>query len=87
MLLYDAEAWTPFSSDEAAVRVFEWKNILKKKKGLYDILNDEDVVQRINTQRGRWFAYVVRMEVSIKTRSIGGWKKVLSQAEIRHTGC
>ena len=29
---------------------------------LYELLNDIDVVQRINIQRLRWLGYVVRME-------------------------
>ena len=61
-LLYDAEAWTLLSTDAVALRVFERK-VLRKTFGpvrvgddyrirfnseLYELLNDIDVVQRIN---------------------------------------
>ena len=62
VLLYGAEAWTLLSTDVAALRVFERK-VLRKIFGpvrvgddfrirfnseLYELLNDMDVVQRIN---------------------------------------
>ena len=76
MLLYGAEAWTLLSPDAAALRVFERK-VLRKifcpvrvgndfrirfNSVLYELLNDIDVVQRINIQRLRWLGHVVRME-------------------------
>ena len=63
--LYGAEAWTLLSTDAAALRVFERK-VLRKIFGpvrvgddfrirfnreLYELLNDIDVVYRINSQR------------------------------------
>ena len=62
VLLYGAEAWTLFNTDAAALRVFERK-VLRKIFGavrvgddfrirfdseLYELLNDIDVMQRIN---------------------------------------
>ena len=76
MLLYGAQARTQFSTDAAALRVFDGK-VLHKIFGpvrvgddlrirfnseLFELLNDIDVVQRINIQRLRWFDHVVRME-------------------------
>ena len=76
MLLYGAQAWILLSTDAAALRVFERK-VLRKIFGLvrvgddfrirfnselYELLNDIDIVQRINIQRLRGLAYVVRME-------------------------
>ena len=74
MLLYGAEAWTLLSTDAAALVVFERK-VLRKifcavRVGddfrirfnceLYELLNDIDVVQRINIQRLCWLGHVVR---------------------------
>ena len=68
VLLYGTEAWTLLSTDAAALRVFERK-VLRKIFGpmrvdadfrirfnseLYELLNDMDVVQRINIQRLKW---------------------------------
>ena len=35
---------------------------------LYELLNDMDVVQRINIQRLRWLGHVVRMEEDAPAR-------------------
>ena len=76
VLLYGAKAWTLLSTDVATLRVFERK-VLRKIFGpvpvgddfrirfnskLYELLNDIDVVQRINIQRLRWLGPVVGME-------------------------
>ena len=37
---------------------------------LYELLNDIDVVQRINIQRLRWLGHVVRMEEDAPARRI-----------------
>ena len=73
VILCGAEAWTLLSTDAAALRVFERK-VLHKIFGpvrvgndfrnrfnseLYELLNDIDVVQRINIQRLRWLVHVV----------------------------
>ena len=64
-LIYGAEAWTLLSTDVEALRVFERKvlrNIFRLGRvgndiriryncELYELLNDMDVVQRINIQR------------------------------------
>ena len=75
MLLYGAEAWTLLSTDAAALRVIERK-VLRKIFGavrvgddfrirfnseLYELLNDMDVMQRINIQQLLWLGHVVRM--------------------------
>ena len=67
-MLKIAEAWTLLSTDAAALGVFERK-VLRKIFGpvrvgddfrigfnseLYELLNDIDVMQRINIQRLRW---------------------------------
>ena len=65
VLLYGAEAWTLLNNYTAALRVFERK-FLRKIFGpvgdyfrilynseLFELLNDLDVVQRINMQRLR----------------------------------
>ena len=68
----------------AALRVFERK-VLRKIFGpvqidhdfrirsdseLYELLNDIDVVQRINNQRLRWLAHVIRMEGDASARRV-----------------
>ena len=78
--LYGTEFWTLLSTDAAALRVFEGKKVLRKIFGpvrvgndfrirfnseLYDLLNDMDVVQRINNQR---LGHVVRMEENAPAR-------------------
>ena len=76
VLIYGAELWTLLSTDAAALRVFERKvlrNIfgqvrvdddfrIRFNSKVYELLNDLDVVQRINIQRLRWLGHVVRME-------------------------
>ena len=84
VLLYGAVAWTVLSTDAAALRVFERK-VLRKIFGpvrvgddfrirynseLYELLNDMDVVQRINIQRLRWLGHVVRMEEDAPARRV-----------------
>ena len=84
VLFYGAEAWTLLSTDAAALRVFERK-VLPKIFGpvrvgddfrirfnseLYELLNDMDVVQRINIQRLRWLGHVVRMEEDAPARRV-----------------
>ena len=67
MLRYCAVAWTLLNTDATALRVFERK-VLRKicpvrvgddfrirfNSQLYELLNDMDVVQRINIQQLRW---------------------------------
>ena len=76
MVLYGVSAWTPLSTDAAALRVFERKVVrkifgpvrvrddfrIKHNDKLYVLLNNIDVVQCINIQRLRWFGHVVRIE-------------------------
>ena len=76
VLLNGAKACTLLSTDAAALRVFERKVVhkifgpvrvgndfrIRFNSELYELLNDIDVVQRINIQRLRWFGHVVRME-------------------------
>ena len=65
VLLYSTKAWTLLRTDAAVLRVFERKalrKIIRSNSELYELLNDRDVVQRINIQRLRWFGYVIRME-------------------------
>ena len=84
VLLCGAEAWTLLSNDIAALRVFD-RTVLRKilnpvqigddfriryKSELYELLNDMDVVQRINTQRLRWLCPVIRMEVDAPARRV-----------------
>ena len=84
VLLYGAEAWTLLSTDAAALRVFERK-VLRKifapvqvgddfrirfNSKPYELLNDTDVVQRINNQRLRWPGHVVRMEENAPARRV-----------------
>ena len=84
MLLSDAEAWTLLSTDAAAFRLFEGK-VLRKIFGpvqvcddflirfnseLYELLNDIDIVQRINIQWLRWLGQVVCMEEDAPARRI-----------------
>ena len=71
MLLYGAEAWTLLSTNVAALRVFGRKVLrqifgpvrvaddfrIRYNSELYKLLNDMDVVQRINIQ---WLRYVFR---------------------------
>ena len=69
-------ALTLLNTDAAALIVFE-KKVLRKILGpervnddfsiqcnseLYKLLNDLDIVQRINIQRLRWLGHFVRME-------------------------
>ena len=82
MLLYDAEAWTLLSTDALAFRAFERKVLLKIfgpvrvgddlriNSELYELLNDIDVVQRINIQRLHWLGHVVRMEEDAPERRV-----------------
>ena len=67
MVLYGAESWTLLNTDAAALEVFERKVLPKIfgpvqvgddfrkrwKSELYELLNDIDVVQRIDIQRLR----------------------------------
>ena len=84
MLLYGAEAWTLLSSDATALRVFERK-VQHKIFGpvrvgddlrirfnteLYELLNDLDVVQRINIQRLCLLGHVVHMEEDDPARRV-----------------
>ena len=84
MLLYGAEAWTLLSTDAAALRVFERK-VLRKifdpvrigddfrirfNSELYELINDVDVVQRINIQRLPWRRHVVRKEEDAPARRV-----------------
>ena len=84
MLLYGAEVCTLLSTDAAALRVFERKALRKTfgpvrvgddfrirfNSELYELLNDMDVVQRINIQRLRWLGRVVRMEEDAPARRV-----------------
>ena len=84
LLLYGAEAWTLLSTDAAALRVFVRK-VLRRIFGpvrvgddfrirfnseLYELLNDIDVMQRINIQRLRWLGHVIRMEENGPARRV-----------------
>ena len=84
VFLYGAEALTLLSTDATALRVFERK-VLRKIFGpvrvgndfrirfnseLYELLDDIDVVQRINIQRLRWLGQVVSMEEDAPARRI-----------------
>ena len=84
MLLYGAKAWTLLNNDATALRVFERK-ILRKIFGplrvgdnfrirynseLYELLNDLNVVHRINIERQSWLGNVVRMEEYAPARRI-----------------
>ena len=84
MLLYSAEAWTLLSTDAATLKEFERK-VLRKIFGpvrvgadfrirfnseLHELLNDIDVLQRINNHRLRWLGYVVRLEEDAPGRRI-----------------
>ena len=67
VLLYGAQTWTLLSTDAAALRIFERKVLrmtfgsvrvsddfrIRFNSELYELLNDIDVVQRINIQRLR----------------------------------
>ena len=84
MLIYGAEAWTLLSTNAAALRVFERKILLKIfgpvrvdddfrirfNSELYVLLNDIDVVQRINIQRLRWLGHGLRMEEDALARRV-----------------
>ena len=79
MLLYGAEAWTLLNTDAKALRVLERK-VLRKIFGPVrvgddfrirfnsELLNDIDVVQRINYHRLRWLGHAVRMEEDAPAR-------------------
>ena len=74
VLLYGAKARTLLSIEAATLRVIERKLLrktfssvrvgndfrIRSNSGLYELLNDIDVVQRINIQRLRWIAHAVR---------------------------
>ena len=76
MLLYGAEAWTLSSTDAAALKVFERKELYKMfgpvsvgdewsirtNRELYELFIDMDVAKRSNNQRFRWLGHVVRMD-------------------------
>ena len=47
-----------YSREKSYVRSFR----IRFNSKLYELLNDMDVVERINIQRLRWFGHVVRME-------------------------
>ena len=84
VLLYGAQTWTLLSTDAAAFRVMERK-VLRKIFGLmrvsdnfrirfnselYELLNDLDLVQRINIWRLPWLGHVVRMEEYTPARRV-----------------
>ena len=84
MLLYGAETWTLLSTDAAALGVCERKVLRKMfdpvrvgddfrirfNSELYELLNDMDVVQRINIQRLLWLGHVFRMEEDAPARRV-----------------
>ena len=89
VLLYGAEAWILLSTDAAALGVFERK-VLSKIFGpvlvgndfrirfnskLYELLNDMNVVQRINIQknRNRW-VHAMEIPKSAFQKYIEDWK-------------
>ena len=84
VLLYGGKAWTLLSTDAAALRLFERKVLskifspvrvdddlrIRFNSELYELLNNMDVVQRINIQWLRWLGYVVRMEKDAPARRV-----------------
>ena len=76
--------WGLLNNDAAALRVFERKVLCKifgsvrvsdnfrirYNSVLYELLNDLDVVQRINIQQLRWLGHAVRMEEDALARRI-----------------
>ena len=84
VLLYGAEAWTLLSTDVADLGVFDRKALrkvfgpvrvrddfrIRYNSELYELLNEMDVVKRINIQRLRWFGHVVRMQEDVAARRI-----------------
>ena len=76
MLLYGSDVWALLSTDATFLRVFErevFSKILDSMRvgndflirfnsTLYELLNDVDIVQRINIQLLRWLGHIVGME-------------------------
>ena len=84
VLLYIAKACTLLNTDAAALRVFESKVLreifgplrvgydfhIRYNSKLYKLLNDMDVVQRINIQRLRWLGDAVRIVEDAPARRV-----------------
>ena len=84
VLLYGAEVWPLSSTDAAALRVLERKALrkifgpvrvgddfrIRFNSGLYELLNDIDVVERINIQRLQWLCHVIRMEENAPAKRV-----------------
>lgn len=84
MLLYKSFILLVGVYDTEAFRVFEKKLLseifgpvhigdyfgIRTNKKLYDLVNEIDVVQRINIKRLRWFGHLVQMEQNVPARRV-----------------
>ena len=102
VLIYDIQTWKLLSTDTVPVRVFERK-LLRKILGpvqsgddfrirsnseLYELLNDIEILQRINIQRLKEdVKRTTLFTLKGPNREKGSYMDVLWQAEIRLPGC
>ena len=86
ILLYGISAWILLGTDAAALRVFDRGVVrssvgddfvrvgdnfrIRSNSELYELLNDIDVVQRVNIQRMRWLGHAVRIKEDATARRI-----------------